>query len=203
MALETAMSSNFKYKLAPFACAIVAALGLVMSSAHANGGFGFTNGVYSHDPILGVDHVGIDGTGNPYNGDTACTKKRPILCVNVDGSSRPNYDVAPGQEFYQGWVQGHYTTTAPVRGSLITSEANGDARCAASFGSGWRMAEFHDGVWVTGMNAGDYGNTFGSLHAWPAPPYSTGGHTTWGFGHVRTDMRLWVAINDQLGNCWN
>jgi len=198
------MSFNSKYTpTSRLACVALVAFGVTMPSADASGGLGFTYGVYSHDSILGVDHVGIDGTGNPYTGDTQCKRKRPILCVNVDGSPRPNYDVADGQEFYQGWAQGHYTTTLPISGSLITSAANGDARCATSFGVGWRMAEFHDGVWVQGMNALNYGNTLGSLSAWPAGPYNGGGHTAWGYGHVRQDMRLWVNVNDQTANCWN
>jgi hypothetical protein len=187
----------------PVACCALVALGLLAGGAQASNGFGFTFGKYSHDPVLGVDHVGYDGTGNPYTGDTKCKVKLPILCTNVDGSARPNYDVAPGNEYYQGWVQGHFTTTLPVKGSLILSGADGDSRCAAAFGTGWRMAEFHDGAYVTGMDASNFGHTFGSLSDWPAGPYAFGGWTQWGYGDVRSDMRYWVNISDQPGNCWN
>jgi hypothetical protein len=175
------------------------------SGAQAAGGYGYTWGVYSHDATLGVDHIGNNGTGNPTSGDTKCKIRLPILCVNVDNSPRPNYyvDVANGQEFYQGWAGGHYATTLPVKGNTITSAANGDSRCATSFGAGWRMAEFHDGAYVTGMDDHNFGNTIGSNSAWPAGPYAHGGWTAWGFGHVRSDMRSWVYINDQQGNCWN
>ena len=138
-------------------------------AAHAAGYGLFTYGNYGHDATLGVDHVGIDGTGNPYTGDTKCTAKRPILCLKVDNSPRPNYAVTPGQEFYQGWTLGHYTTTLPVKGSQIISSADGDNRCATAFGTGWRMAEFHDGGYVPGMDASNFGNTIGSLAAWPGP----------------------------------
>ena len=47
--------------------------------------------------------------------------------------------------------------------------------CVAFFGTGWRAAEFHDG----------WGWKFGA------------------YGHVRSDIRFWVYINDQNANCWN
>jgi hypothetical protein len=196
------MSRLHVFSSAPARCALIA-LALAATGAQASGGLGFTFGKYGHDSVLGIDHVGIDGVGNPYTGDTKCKVKLPILCTNVDGSPRPNYDVVPGQEFYQGWVQGHFTTTLPVKGTTITSEANGDSRCATAFGAGWRMAEFHDSVYVSGMDALNYGHTIGSNSDWPAGPYASGAWTQFGYGNVRSDMRFWVAINDQPGNCWN
>ncbi len=174
----------------------------IAPSAYASGGKGFTYGLYGHDPSLGVDNVGIFGTGNPYTGDTNCRIKRPILCVNVDGSPRPNYNVSPGYEMYNGWVEGHYTTTVPTKGTALQSQAHADSLCAAAFGTGWRMAEFHDGAYINGMDSTHYGNSIGSQSPWQSgAPH--GGHTAWGFGHVRNDTRYWVAINDQPGNCWN
>ena len=172
--------------------------------AVASGGKGFTYGLYGHDPALGIDHVGFDGTGNPYTGDTQCHVKRPILCVDVDGSARPNYVVAAGQEFYQGWVEGHYTTTLPIKGSQILSEADGDKKCAASFGPGWRMAEFHDSVYTAPMDASTNWGTpsQNSVTPWQAGnPH--GGHTAGGYGNIRNDTRYWVAVNTTTGNCWN
>ena len=83
------------------------------SAAFASGEKGCTYGLYAHDSNLGIYHVGFDGTGNPYVGDILCRLKRLVLCVNVDGSARPNYVATPNQEFYQGWIEGHYTTTPP------------------------------------------------------------------------------------------
>jgi hypothetical protein len=202
MSRRSAFSSGSSRRRTAALCAL-AALGLAASGARASNGLGFTFGKYGHDPVLGIDHLGYDGTGNPYTGDTKCKVKLPILCTNVDGSPRPNYDVTAGDEFYEGWVQGHFTTTLPVRGSAILSAADGDNRCAIAFGAGWRMAEFHDGAYVTGMNASNFGHTIGSLSDWPAGPYAYGGWTQFGYGNVRSDMRYWVNINDQPGNCWN
>jgi hypothetical protein len=194
-----------KSRLVRFALATsVCALAL---PALASGGKGLTYGLYSHDPALGIDHVGYDGTGNPYVGDTLCKLKRPILCVIVDGSARPNYDVptGQGQEFYQGWVEGHYATTLPVKGTTLTSEAAGDAKCAASFGPGWRMAEWHDARYTTPMTTAinwgtvsQNGNT-----PWVSGTYAFGGDTARGFGNINPNTRYWVAINDNGGNCWN
>ena len=159
-------------------CAIGAALASLATTSLASGGKGFTYGWYGHDPVLGVDQVGIAGTGNPFTGDTKCTAKRPVLCVNVDGSSRPPYAVAPGQEFYQGWLEGHHATTAPVAGSALTSAANGDSRCVANFGAGWRMAEFHDPVYYPGMDATHfYYASPWSPSPWPPGGVGHGGHT--------------------------
>lgn len=182
--------------------AALLALGLAAGGAHASGGYGLTFGLYGHDATLGVDHVGYDGTGNPYTGDTKCSMKRPILCVAVDNSPRPNYSFA-GDAFYQGWVLGHYATTPAIKGSLISSEADGDARCATAFGTGWKMSEWHDGAYVEGMDATHFGNTLGSLSAWPATPDGYGGSAQWGYGNIRSDTRYWVAINTTSGNCWN
>ena len=77
---------------------------MVTAPAQASGGKGLTFGLYGHDPALGVDHVGFDGTGNPYSGDTICKLKRPILCVEVDGSARPPYAVPVETSFIRaGW----------------------------------------------------------------------------------------------------
>jgi hypothetical protein len=178
---------------------------MAATSAFAGGGKGFTYGLYSHDPNLGIDHVGYDGSGDPYTGDTICLQKRPILCVNVDGSARPNYVVTPGQEFYQGWVEGHYTTTVAVRGTTLTSEAAGDTKCATAFGAGWRMAEFHDSRYTAPMDAV---NNWGTASENPGSPWvsnthANGGWTSFGFGNINPATRYWVAVNDQPGNCWN
>jgi hypothetical protein len=177
--------------------------------ALAAGGLGLTWGKYFHDASLGVDRVGIYGPGNPYVGDTSCSVKLPVLCVNVDGSARPNYAIpaAGGSgpaEFYSGWVEGHIATTAPVKGTVLTSAAAGDQRCVANFGPGWRMAEWHDGQYVLGMDATHfYGDTSNSFSPWNSGVKSHGGTTFFAYGNVNPNKRYWVHINDQPGNCWN
>ena len=40
----------------------------------------------------GATHVGVDTLSNPYQGDTACTEKRPVLCINTTvGFERPHH----------------------------------------------------------------------------------------------------------------
>jgi hypothetical protein len=130
---------------------------------------------------VGYVHVGADGITNAYSGDTTVDQYRSLLCVNVD------YRPAPSTisfDFYNGWVRGALAATSPIEGWRLTSQSRGDQICAASFGSGWRMAEFHDGY---------YGQNFA---------YS-GGWSYWGQGSIPSGTRFWTAINDQPANPWN
>jgi hypothetical protein len=182
--------------------------GVMLSAASAgpaSARSGMTWGLYSHDPTLGVDHVGCAGC-NAYTGDTACKTKLPILCLNVDGSPRPPYSVTPGQEFYEGWAEGHIATTLPVAGTHLTTPTTGDQICATSFGTGWRMAEHHDGQWVSGMDANDYYYTPAySPSPWTSATPTSGGWTFYAYGNVvptTSIQRFWVHVNTTNGNCW-
>lgn len=181
------------------ALAASAILALGASPTFAANGKGLTFGVYAHDSNFGIDRVGIYGTGNPYQGDTLCKKKLPILCINVDGSPRPGY-VPSGNAFYEGWVEGHLQATLPTQGP--SSLAAADAKCVTAFGAGWRMAEFHDGRFIDNMNATNFCNSAGCTSPWPAG-MSRGGHSMWGNGHLDPTKRYWTHINNQPGNCWN
>jgi hypothetical protein len=209
MNLQTRGSSSRAARHAAVGGAIGICLAAATAPALAAGGLGLTWGKYTHDASLGIDRVGIFGTGNPYVGDTACSVKLPVLCVNVDHSPRPNYAIPPAggsgpAEFYSGWLEGHIATTRPIKGSTLTSAASGDQQCVASFGNGWRMAEWHDGKYVLGMDAANFwGNTSNSWSTWASGVAANGGHTFFAFGNVRSDKRYWVYINDQQGNCWN
>lgn len=123
--------------------------------------------------IPGVVHVGTDAQTNPYNGDTPAAAVLPVLCLNVDNSPVPA-GITP--DFYNGWARGSLALTPPVPGSQLTSLGAANALCAANFGPGWRMAEFHDGG---------------------------GGWSYWGFGTLPAGTRFWTAINDQPANPWN
>lgn len=126
-------------------------------------------------------YVGTDGQTNAYSGDTSIDQYLPILCLLVDGRTAPSgitYD------FYSGWARGAVQATAAVRGDALTSQQQGDALCASAFGTGWRMAEFHDGR---------YGPTFSS----------PGGWAFWATGRLVPGSRFWVAIADQPANPWN
>ena len=97
------------------------------------------------------------GGCNPISGDTSCRTVLPVACFQ------------PGS--------GSVGATQPMMGALLKSADTGTQRCAAELGTGWRMAELHDGPGsaVTGTRgAGLSGST-----------------------------RYWVHVNDQPGNCWD
>jgi hypothetical protein len=137
---------------------------------------------------------------NPYKGDASCRMALPILCIQKDGStvesSFPPATSSTGEPLKSerdrgaisfndivtdGWGAGSVASTEPVAGFVIGSLALANARCEKELGSGWRMAEFHDGL---------------------------GGQGGWGFvakrgNRLDTRLRHWVHVNDQPGNCWN
>jgi len=76
---------------------------------------------------------------------------------------------------FSGWAAGNIATTLPVSGTLLKSLVAANQMCVQFFGTGWRMASFHD-AWGWGFNA---------------------------YGAVRADTRFWVYISDQPANCWN
>ncbi|WP_158502073.1 S8 family peptidase [Vitiosangium sp. GDMCC 1.1324] len=129
----------------------------------------------------GYVHVGGDSQSGPYSGDTAVTQFQPILCVQVDNRAAPG---GIAFDFYNGWLRGEVRATPPVPGMLLSSQAQADTMCADNFGSGWRMAEFHDGRYRSDFSAG-------------------GGWSFWGAGQLPAGTRFWVAIKDQPANPWN
>lgn len=213
------MSISAKTKKAFLSCAVLTGVAMLFSNtAFATGGKGVTWGRVSHNSTLGIDRVGCSvpagglnsGVCEAYVGDTSCTKLLPVLCINVDGSTRPNYPLAPvigtmPSEFYNGWARGQIATTLPVSGNALGSANGSNALCKASFGDGWRMVEFHDGKYTPGM-AYDikYGDTYSwhSSSTWPSS-FSNGGWWFYAYGNVRNDTRFWVWVNDQSSNCWN
>lgn len=149
---------------------------------------------HSHNNTNGQDSVGCYDYDystspatplacDPYTGDTSCAASRPILCIRQDGSGSCGFTPS----FYNGWAKGNLGLTASVTGTALTSLAVANGYCAAQFGVGWRMAEFHDGGGGWGFTA--YSN-LNDLY--------TRGHASHTF-----DRRFWVHINDQPGNCWN
>jgi hypothetical protein len=153
----------------------------------------------------GVDRLGcygqplINGSAcNAYDGDTACTEKRPILCFKQDNSPRPAYKTFSGA-YYDGWINGSFALTTPVSGVLLTSRAAGNQFCEKSFGTGWKMMEHHDGKYISGMSETAY---FGATWTAAASSQQSGGWNGFGHGNVASTSRFWVAINDQSANCW-
>lgn len=106
------------------------------------------------------------GSCNPYKGDTACNLALPVLCIK-QAFSGTNDSAQPSP----------VASTAPVAGFVIGSIDGANARCERELGTGWRMAEHHDG--------GGF-----SLVAKRGSP-------------LDTSVRHWVHINNQPGNCWD
>lgn len=126
---------------------------------------------------------------DPYKGDTSCSESRPLLCIKKDGSS----NCGPPSDFYDGWTGGTVALTPfLVRGTELTSLAAANSICASTFGTGYRMAEFHDG-----------GGGWGWRAKGPISPLSTPSSTHPRFGTPNRPNRFWVHINDQPANCWN
>jgi hypothetical protein len=124
--------------------------------------------------------VGADAASNPYNGDTPATTSLPVLCILIDGSAVP-----PGiTPTFAGWSRASVQLSPPVPGSQLTSQAAADTICRASLGTGWRMAEFHDGRYGANLQ-------------------SIGGWSFWAHGNVPSGARFWTFINDQPANPWN
>jgi hypothetical protein len=142
------------------------------------------------------------GPCDPYQGDTSCSDKLPVLCVKVDGSPRPPYAIptcsscAMNDEYYNGWAEGIIGLTAPVQGDTFATLDDVNAYCEAQFGPGYRVAEHHDGRLVYGMDEKNFYDA-----TWPLTTSSGG----WGFyapGQLPDNSRFWVHINDQNANCW-
>jgi hypothetical protein len=143
------------------------------------------------------------GGCNPYSGDTPCNHSLPILCINKMSAKRPCYKVKCGsaamnKEYYCGWSEGYLAVTSPVQGTQLTSRDAANKICADTLGSGFRIAEIHDGRYVVGMDDKSY-----CYSTWPTSTQS-GGWGFYGYG-VRGQYwtRFWAEINDQKANCWS
>jgi hypothetical protein len=170
---------------------------------------GLTWGKIKHDQERYIDLVGCYGKPKPAGsdacdartGDTPCDRSLPILCINKDGSPRPDYSLENkghklAKEYYRGWAEGDIMLTPPIKGSDITSLDHADSLCRDWLGDGYQMAEFHDGRWIKGMGPDKYyGDT------WPENTNESGWNF-WAYGNVGDESRFWVYIRDQQANCW-
>ena len=151
-------------------------------------------------PSHGTGMVGCAGC-NPYQGDTICWYKRPILCINDQDMQRPNYPAGTGNfGFYYGWSGAHIDKTRPVRGCWLRSRYHADLICKIYFGKCWRMAEFHDGWYQTNLPS----LRQGAFCEWDR--HRRGGWNFFAYGNYNGSInygRFWVAINDQRANCWD
>jgi hypothetical protein len=120
----------------------------------------------------GTISVGCGTTCNATQGDTLCSASLPILCILRSGAPLPAY--VSNSNTYDEWSGGIVATTPPMVPPTTLTAANNV--CIAEFGTGWQVAEFHDG-WGWNFQAfGGVGNPAG---------------------------RFWVDIDDQPGAvCW-
>jgi hypothetical protein len=175
---------------------------------------GMTWGKHVHDERNKIDLVGCyakppaednDGQSccNAYVGDTKCSKALPILCIRKDGSPRPNYHVSGKgsafvNEYYYGWAEGRIALTPPIKGCDIGSLENADFLCEKYCGEGYKIAEHHDGKWISGMDSTRFfGNTWAATDV-----RNEGGWNFWAYGNISGGTRFWVYIRDQQANCW-
>lgn len=180
-----------------------------IGNVHAAKGKGLTIGVESHDAVLGIDRLSVHVApgGNPFEGDTSCKAKRPVLCLKRDGSRRPPYHVDAGREVFNGWVEGHFMTTKPVKGTSLTSKAAGDLLCAGRFRPAdptWRMAEYRDSRFIPGMDENNfYDAAPQSTSPWPTGVKAAGSQTYFGYSNLGVGTRVWMAVDNTAGNCWS
>lgn len=173
---------------------------------------GMTWGKRSRDTELGIEFLGCWAYPNlggqavgcdAYHGDTPCSSTLPILCVKVDGSPRPAYDVyypaRDNQAYYGGWLEGTASLSKPVQGMELGSKSRADKICAESLGEGWRMAEHHDGLYINGMSSTKYHHGF-----WNETKRDRGGWNFYAYTKGIPDTgRYWVSIDDQKAHCWD
>jgi hypothetical protein len=149
-------------------------------TAPAIGRKGMTWQLDSTNPTTRTIDVGCGVGNNPpcnaYEGDTACTERLPILCIQKEGAGFP-LPLPAGvndTDRYHRWSGGVVRTTEAT--VPPTTRAAAHALCVKQFGPGWRVAEFHDG-W------GWHFQAHGSVDD--------------------PNRRFWVDINDQAGaTCW-
>ncbi|MEJ3744286.1 S8 family peptidase [Actinomycetes bacterium KLBMP 9797] len=134
--------------------------------------------------------VGSDGQTNAYQGDTAAGASLPVLCLRETGAAVP---AGLTLNQYNGWAFGEIQLTPPVPGSELTSFTAASRICAAHFGGGWRMAEFHDGRYPF------------QLLPRPGLPviWRASGWNLWAHGTLPATTRFWASINDQPANPWS
>jgi ELWxxDGT repeat protein len=126
---------------------------------------------------------------DPYQGDTLCSDSRPLLCIKKDSS----LDCSAPNSSDDGWSASTVKLTSfLVRGTQLYSLAEADALCARTFGTGYRMAEHHDG-----------GGGWGWRAKGTISPLSTPSSTHPRDGRSNLPNRFWVRIKNQRGNCWD
>jgi hypothetical protein len=134
--------------------------------------------------------VGSDSVTNAYQGDTPISQALPVLCINKSGLANPGTGVigspvqTPGGAWRRTWSGGTLALTSPVTGTSLTALSVANSLCANQFGTGYRMAEFHDGD----PNLWSGWDFWGEARGANLTPFQ--------------NTRFWVFINGQNANPW-
>ncbi|RUT03987.1 hypothetical protein DSM106972_049010 [Dulcicalothrix desertica PCC 7102] len=130
-----------------------------------------------------------DSKTNPYSGDTSVDQTLSLLCIrkSPELTSNPIPEIAKGTTYTNSWSGGEVFAIPEVVGNSLLSEQNADNKCQEEGQkryslSGFRMAEFHDGIQPSG---------FGFYAKSTDPNLSI------------SNVRYWVKINDQNANPWS
>ncbi len=98
--------------------------------------------------------------------------------------------------FYNGWTGGRYDATPAFSGTVLVNRSTGDKYCQKYFGPKSRMAEHHDGWYMSYMNTPP--PKVGASWNW----VRRGGWNGWGkFGTGLGCERMWTWIQNQNANC--
>ena len=142
---------------------------------------GLTFGLYPHHAVSGIATAACQGQPgpdcNPYQGDQVCTTALPVLCMKPSSLTNPASNTSDPQH----WSGNVIATTPAVSPAAmpLSHKSQVNAYCAAQFGAGWVVADFHAGQ-NQGWKFGAYGNVGDA------------------------GKRSWVNIRDQAnGNCWD
>ena len=111
---------------------------------------------------------------NPFEGDQLCTAALPMACYKSGRRVPPGLDKAGLGEGYS--PGGEVRASPPVAASSFATRTDADKYCAAQFGAGWQILEYHVGA---GGAIATYSN-------------------------IAPKSRVWIDVSDQrYANCWD
>lgn len=172
---------DFSFSVQDDTSVLSASLEYTCGDATGGGKKGLTFGQYPHHPVSGIATAACQGQPgpdcNPYQGDQFCTVTLPMLCMKPSGLPNPASNTTDPQH----WSGNVIATTPSVSPAALgwTHKSQANAYCAAQFGTGWVIADFHAGQ-NQGWKFGAYGNVGDAA------------------------KRSWVNVKDQSnGNCWD
>ena len=148
-----------------------------------------------------TDLPGSPTTCGIFYGDTYCYKARPLVCINKVGIPRPSYTFV-GSVSINGWTEAVVQVTPPVAGCSFKYQKDADYYCEKLFGCGYKVADYHDGRYITGMNGVNYSN-----FSWNPSITMKGYYAFWAYfiNMPQVSQRYWVTHRDVWGanpHCW-